>query len=152
MENNTTLQYLHKLRDMCETIEDGIKYQIFYQTCKRFNDYKRGVAPSKNISKKELMEILINKGYMNYRLDETTGQYTKLPDDRGVRKAIRELLTMGFPIITTSHDNGCFIVENVNEIDKPQKENHARAVSILAVDKGYNLVRDLLSGQQKFLP
>ena len=101
---------------------------------------------------KELMEILINKGYMNYRLDETTGQYTKLPDDRGVRKAIRELLTMGFPIITTSHDSGCFIVENVNEIDKPQKENHARAVSILAVDKGYNLVRDLLSGQQKFLP
>lgn len=42
-------------------------------------------------------------------------------------------------------------MEDPLELDRPQEENHNRAVSILAVDKGYNMVRQLLSGQQNFL-
>ena len=151
MENNTTIRYCQKLRSMCDLIEDDIKREIFRATCKKFTDFKCGIAETKNISKEELMRILISKGYMSYKINEETGLHDRLPDDRGVRKAIRELLTEGYPIITTSHDKGCFIVEDASELDRPQEENHSRAVAILAVDKGYNMVRTLLSGQQNFL-
>ncbi len=151
MENNTTIRYCQQLRKMCDLIEDDAKREIFRVTCKRFIDFKCGTAETKNVSKEEMMRNLIEKGYMSYKLDESTGLYTKLPDDRGLRRTIRELLTEGYPIITTSHDKGCFIVEDASELDGPQEENHSRAVAILAVDKGYNMVRQLLSGQQKFL-
>lgn len=148
---NKTIKYCQTLRTMCDNIKDEIKYEIFLYVCRKFVDYKLGKTPSKNVSKPEIISHLINKGYMRYSVNTETGVRDKLPDDRSVRKAIRELLTEGYPIITTSNDKGCFIVEDPLELDKPQEENHNRAVSILAVDKGYNMVRQLLSGQQNFL-
>lgn len=148
---NKTLKYCQTLRAMCDNIKDELKYEIFLFVCKKFVDFKLGKTPNKNVSKPEIISHLINKGYMKYSINIETGVRDKLPDDRGVRKAIRELLTEGYPIITTSNDKGCFIVEDPIELDKPQEENHNRAVSILAVDKGYNMVRQLLSGQQNFL-
>lgn len=138
--------YLYRLRELCDKIEDKFDYEVFYAVCKRFMDFKRGLADTKNITKPELLEILVEKGLMSYRRDEATGLFDKLPDDRSLRKSMRELLKKGFPIITTSHEDGCFIVENEDEVAKPQKENHSRAVAILAVDKGYNLVREFVRG------
>ena len=151
MEQHETIKYCRKLKTMCDTIEDDFKREIFFLVCKRFTGFKCGAFETKNITKEEIMRSLIGKGYMNYKKDEKTGLFDKLPDDRSVRKAIRELLSDGYPIITTSHDKGCFIAEDVSELERPQEENHARAVAILAVDKGYNMVRTLLSGQQNFL-
>lgn len=138
--------YLLRLRQLCETIEDKYEYAVFYAVCKRFMQFKRGEAATKNISKNELIDILIEQGFMKYSLNKASGEYDKRPDDRGLRKVIRELLKRGFPIITTSHDDGCFIAETEEEVAAPQKENHSRAVAILAVDKGYNLVKEFIRG------
>lgn len=138
--------YLLRLRALCETIDDKYDYEVFYAVCKRFMQYKRGEAESKNITKTELIDLLISKGFMSMVYNKETGAYDKRPDDRGLRRSIRELLKKGYPVITTSHNDGCFIAENEEEVAAPQKENHSRAVAILAVDKGYNLVKAFIKG------
>ena len=39
--------------------------------------------------------------------------------------------------MATAQDKGYFVAETLTEIDRPQRENKARATAILAVDKGY---------------
>lgn len=138
-------QYLIRLRELCETLTDRFEYELFYAVCKRFMAYKQGSLTTKNITKTELIELLISKGLLSYKESKATGGL-ELPDDRTVRKVMRELLKKGFPIISTSHEGGYFIAEDPSELDKPQKENHSRAVAILAVDKGYNLARNFIVG------
>lgn len=138
-------EYLQRLRALCDTLEDKFEYTVFYGVCKRYMDFKKGASPTKNITKKELLEILVEANLMTMRKDPISKE-EKLPDDRGLRKTIRELLKRGFPIITTSHEDGCFIAETEEEVDSPEKENHSRAVAILAVDKGYKMVRAFIRG------
>lgn len=64
-----------------------------------------------------------------------------------MREAARELLKQGLPIMATAQNKGYFVAETLSEIDRPQRQNKARATAILAVDKGYEKVRALLSGQ-----
>lgn len=144
--NDQEKNYLYRLRALCDTIEDDFDRTVFYAVCKRFMEHKQGKTASKNITKAELLELLVEKGYLQNRYNDYTGAYDKAPDDRSLRKTIRELLKKGFPIITTSHEGGCYIAETEEEIDAPQKENHSRAVAILAVDKGYRLVRAFIAG------
>lgn len=139
-------QYLHRLRALCDTITDKYDYAVFFAICRRFMFYKRGEAVTKNITKTELIDELIARGYMQMIYNKETGAYDKRPDDRGLRKSVRELLKKGFPVIATSHDGGYFIAETEEEIAAPQKENHSRAVAILAVDKGYNLAKAFIKG------
>ena len=148
--NEVDKKYLLRLRALCETIQDKFDYEVFYLVCKRFMEFKQGNVPSKNVTKQELLERLVEKGLMQMRYNDYTGCYDKLPDDRSLRASMRELLKNGFPIITTSHEGGCFIVESEDEVDKPQKENHSRAVAILAVDKGYRRVREFLKGGENY--
>ena len=139
-------KYLYRLRALCDTIEDKFDYTVFYAVCKRYMEFKQNHVASKNITKTELLEMLVKEGLLNYRQDKSTGRFDMLPDDRSLRKSIRELLKKGYPIITTSHEGGCFIAETEEEVEAPQKENHSRAVAILAVDKGYRMVRAFISG------
>lgn len=138
--------YILRLRALCDTITDRYEYEIFYAICKRFMLFKRGEAETKNITKTELIDLLVSKGLMQMVFNKETGLYDKYPDDRGLRRSIRELLKRGFPVLTTSHDGGCYIAETEEEVAAPQKENHSRAVAILAVDKGYNLVKQFIKG------
>ena len=138
-------QYLIRLRALCETLTDNFEYELFYAVCKRFMSYKQGTSPTKNITKKEVLETLISKNLLSYRVNKASNEL-ELPDDRMVRKVMRELLKKGFPIISTSHEGGYFIAEEPTELDKPQKENYSRAVAILAVDKGYNRARTFILG------
>ena len=138
--------YILRLRELCNTITDKFDYEVFYAVCKRFMHFKRGETETKNITKTELIDLLVSKGLMQMAFNKETGVYDKRPDDRMLRRSIRELLKKGYPVITTSHDGGCFIAETEEEVAAPQKENHSRAVAILAVDKGYNLVKEFIKG------
>lgn len=138
--------YLLRLRALCDTITEPLKYEVFYTACKRFMLYKQGKLCTKHVTKEEVIKHLIGRGLLQYRYNAVSGKYDKLPDDRCVRMATRELLKSGFPILTTSQDRGFFIAESAEEVDRPQKENHSRAVAILAVDKGYKQVREFING------
>ena len=100
-----------------------------------------GERKAKNVTKAQILEYLCRKGLARKRSDGS------LPDDRKVREAARELLKQGLPIMATAQNKGYFVAETIAEIDRPQRQNKARAVAILAVDKGYEKVRALLSGQ-----
>ena len=108
--------------------------------------YKQGKICTKHVTKKELWKQWIEQGLLQYRYNVASGKHDMLPDDRCVRMATRELLKNGFPILTTSQNKGFFIAESAEEVDRPQKENHSRAVAILAVDKGYKQVREFING------
>lgn len=144
--SNEERDYLLRLRALCEKIPDKFSYEIFYTVCKKFMLYKQGKICTKHVTKKELLKHLIEQGLLQYRYNIVSGKYDMLPDDRCVRMATRELLKNGFPILTTSQNKGFFIAESAEEVDRPQKENHSRAVAILAVDKGYKQVREFING------
>lgn len=136
------LAYLKRLRVRMDDISDAFERAVFFRVCAGLQQFKQGKTASKYVTKAEILEYLVGRGFMK----RTAAG--KLPDDRRVREAARELLKCGFPIMATSAEKGYFIAERTEEIDLPQKQNHDRAVAILAVDKGYEKVRALLLGQQ----
>ena len=95
-----------------------------------------------SLRKKQILQNLCDKNLCEKRNGG-------LPDDRRLRERARDLLKRGYPIMSTSKENGYFIADSCGEIDRPQAENHKRAISILAIDKGYNKVRQMLGGQIK---
>ncbi|MCM1222913.1 MAG: hypothetical protein NC548_51525 [Lachnospiraceae bacterium] len=136
-----TQEYLVYLKGQYDKLSDPIEKSVFYLACKKFQDYKAGKLADKQITKETILLDLIDKGIIIQK-------GTKLPDDRPVRRAARELLKRGYPIMADSTEKGYCIVETVKEIDLPQKQNYDRAINILAVDKGYNIVRQMLGGQE----
>lgn len=136
-----TQEYLVYLKGLYDKLTDPIEKSVFYLACKKFQSYKQGVASDKQVTKGTILIDLVDKGVMQQKGN-------KLPDDRPVRKAARELLKRGYPIMADSTNKGYFIVEKVKEIDLPQQQNYDRAINILAVDKGYNKVRQMLGGQE----
>lgn len=135
------MDLLKELRWKMDDIEDDFERAVYYFICVGFQEYKYGRRKTKQVTKEQILEYLCRNGLASRRADGS------LPDDRKVREAARELLKQGLPIMATAKSKGYFIAETLAEIDRPQRENKARATAILAVDKGYEKVRALLSGQ-----
>ncbi len=141
MISQKDMNYLKELRWRLNDINNDYERAVYKYICFSFQEWKYGRRQSKNVTKEELLSHLCRIGLSKRRADG------KLPDDRKVREAARELLKQGLPVMATAQNKGYFIAETVSEIDRPQKQNKARATAILAVDKGYDKVRTLLSGQ-----
>lgn len=137
-------RYFKELAYLQKNISDDFMRQVFRRVFMGFYSFKLGKRKDKFVTKEQILYHLIDEGFMQRRPDG------ELPDDRRVREAARELLKMGYPVVATSNNKGYYIAERESEIDRPQRQNHERAVAILAVDKGYNKVRALLSGQTRF--
>lgn len=135
------MNYLKELAWKVHGIKDDFQRAVYYRICIGFQLYKQGKSQTKNVTKEQILGYLCKKGLAVRRADG------KLPDDRKVREAARELLKQGLPVIATARSKGYYIAETLAEIDKPQRENKARALAILDVDKGYEKVRALLMGQ-----
>ena len=135
------MNFLNELRWKMDGIKDDLQRAIFLYICFQFQEYKQGRRATKNVTKEQLLKFLIKKGLLRERADGS------LPDDRKVREAARELLKRGLPIMTTARKKGYFVAENVDEIDRPQRENKSRATALLAIDKGYDSARAFLMGQ-----
>ena len=135
------MDYLNELAWKLHGIKDDFQRAVYLRICYGFQEWKQGNAQTKNVTKAQILEYLCRKGLAHKRSDGS------LPDDRKVREAARELLKQGLPIMATAQNKGYFVAETLSEIDRPQRQNKARATAILAVDKGYEKVRALLSGQ-----
>lgn len=141
-------RYLEKLRPMYGRLQEPMEKAVFNYVCWAYIDFHEGRRKSKNVSKKELIKYLVNKGLMTMRT--TKENELALPDDRKVREVARKLLRAGYPIVADSTSSGYYIVDSLEEIDKPQKENEKRAKMILAVGQGYNKVADLIRYDRSF--
>ena len=135
------MDYLNELAWKLHGIKDDFQRAVYFRICYGFQEWKQGNAQTKTVTKAQILEYLCRKGLAHKRSDGS------LPDDRKVREAARELLKQGLPIMATAQNKGYFVAETIAEIDRPQRQNKARATAILAVDKGYEKVRALLSGQ-----
>lgn len=135
------LAYLKRLRVRMDEISDAFERAVFFRVCAGLQQYKQGRAASKYVTKAEILEYLVGRGFMK----RTAAG--KLPDDRRVREAARELLKCGFPIMATSAEKGYFIAESGEEIDLPEKQNYDRAVATLAAHKGYKKARLWVTNQ-----
>lgn len=135
------MNLLKELRWKMDGIKDDFERAVYYYICVGFQEFKYGKRETKQVTKEQILRYLVRKGLVRERADGS------LPDDRKVREAARELLKQGLPIMATAKSKGYFIAETLAEIDRPQRENKARATAILAVDKGYEKVRALLLGQ-----
>lgn len=135
------MNFLKELAWKVDGIKDDFQRAVYYRICIGLQWWKLGKSKSKFVTKEQILEYLCRKGLASRRADGS------LPDDRKVREAARELLKQGLPIMATAKSKGYFIAETLAEIDRPQRENKARATAILAVDKGYEKVRALLMGQ-----
>lgn len=136
--------YLYKLKSLCESITEPFDKEIFACACRVYQDYFNGARADKQVSKDAILESLCNKGL-------ATRKKSQLPNDRKLRERARELLKRGFPLMATSRERGYYIADSCGEIDQPQIENHKRAVSILAIDKGYNKARMFIRGQTSMM-
>lgn len=135
--------YLKELAWKGHCLTDDYERIIFNYIGYCFQEYKLGKRDTKYVTKREILEYLCRKGLTKKKADGS------LPDDRGVRRAARELLKKGLPVLATAGSKGYFIAETVNEIDHPQRENKAKATAMLAIDKGYDKARALIMGQTR---
>lgn len=136
-----TKSYLLTLKKMHDELQDQYERAVFFYACCAFQEHARGKWETKYVTKSQLLDYLCRVGLAHRRADG------KLPDDRKLRETASELLVKGYPLLATSKARGYFIAASLDEIDAPERENHARALSTLAREKGYKRVRSLLSGQ-----
>jgi hypothetical protein len=140
------LTYLQRLKMLYEKIPDEFSRAIFYFICKKYQEHLKNTSVSKNATKKEILLDLIDKNLLTMTIDKETKE-EKLPDDRTVRSAVRKLMKSGFPILASSKSAGYYICDNINEISQPLNENHKRALKLLAMEKSYQKMSGLVSGQ-----
>lgn len=143
MISQKDMNYLKELRWRLNDINNDYERAVYKYICFSFQEWKYGRRQSKNVTKEELLSHLCRIGLSKRRADG------KLPDDRKVREAARELLKKGYPIVASSKNKGFYVAESEKEIDCPQKQNHERALALLAADKGYEKMRAFLSGQTR---
>lgn len=136
-----TKSYLLTLKKMHDELQDEYERAVFFYACCAFQEHARGRWETKYVTKSQLLDYLCRVGLAHRRADG------KLPDDRKLRETARELLAKGYPLLASSKVRGYFIAASLDEIDAPERENHARALATLAVGNGYKRVRSLLSGQ-----
>ena len=142
------LNYLQRLKILYEKIPNEFSRAIFYFICKKYQEHLKNPSVSKNATKKEILLDLIDKKILSMSYDKETKK-EKLPDDRAVRSAVRKLMKSGFPILSSSTSAGYYICDNTNEISQPFNENHKRALKLLAMEKSYQKMSGLVSGQMK---
>lgn len=139
-------EYLGKLKQLHDRIPNGFEQKIFFILCKRYQDYTKGLMQTKSITKEEIIKYLIDKDIMKMSIDKKTGD-EKLPDDRPIRHSVRKLMKNGLPILSSSSNAGYYICDNVKEIEQPYNENKKRALSILARQKGFEIMTQYINGQ-----
>lgn len=140
-------QYLIRLKTLHDRIVDQPMYSaIFFALCKQYERHLMNNSTPKYLAKEQLLQVLIDKGILNYSIDKITHE-KKLPDDRTLRKAVRTLTRYGYPIISSSKVKGYCIADNSNEVVQPMQENHKRAIMCLAVEKGYGKMQAFINGQ-----
>lgn len=139
------MNYLKELAWKSKSIKGDFEREVFICACSHFQAFKTGKFNTKNVTKEQLINYLISKGLMQRKADGG------LPDDRPVRAAARSLLKAGLPLVATSNNKGYYIVEKPCEVDLPQAQNYNRAKKLLAVDKGYNEIRNFLTNGRLFL-
>ena len=132
-----------KLKALYYELTDTFEQQVWLYLCKAYKQYNLGERASKYVSKEEMIKHLINCGLMHYSEDKKTGE-RKLPDDRKLREVCRTLLFKGYPVMASSKHSGWYIADTIEEIRQPKEENEKRAKMILAANKGYNMVAQLI--------
>lgn len=130
-------EYLYKLKGMCDKLQDEYEREVFASACRAYQDYCNGERLDKLVTKQTILDNLKTKRLCR----------PQSTDDRKLRESARNLLKRGYPIMATSKEAGYYIADSCGEIDLPQAENKKRALQILAVDKGYDKVRQMLGGQ-----
>lgn len=132
-----------KLKPLYYELTDSFEQAVWLYVCKAYKQYNQGIRRSKYVAKDELIKHLINCDLMQYSYDKKTGE-KRLPDDRKLREVCRTLLFKGYPIMASSKHRGWFIADTLEEVRQPQEENEKRAKMILAANKGYSKVADLI--------
>lgn len=144
----TKNEYLLKLKKLHDSIPSEYERAIFFILCKKYQDYLKGITDTKYTTKEEILQKLISKGLATMRVDKKTGEQ-KLPDDRSVRSAVRKLMKNGLPILSSSTCAGYYICDTQAEIEQPYNENKKRALSILARQKGFEMMSKFINGQME---
>lgn len=132
-----------KLKPLYYELSDPFEQQIWLYMCLCYKRYNEGLRQSKYVSKEEMIKHLINCKLMSYAEDKRTGE-KKLPDDRRIREICRGLLYKGYPIMASSKRSGWYIADTLEEIQAPREENEKRAKMLLAANRGYNKVAQLI--------
>ena len=135
------MDLLKELRWKMDGIKDDFEREVFKYICFQFQEYKRGLRETKQVTKEQILRYLASIGLVNMRADGS------LPDDRKVREAARELLKRGLPIVASAHRKGYFVAETPAELDATMRENKSRVKALLDVDKGCETACALLMGQ-----
>lgn len=142
MNENWQVYSQTKLKPLYYELKDKFEKDVWLYLCLCYKRYNQGLRASKYVSKEEMIKHLINCGQMQYITDSKGEQ--KLPDDRKLREVCRGLLFKGYPVIATSKRSGWCIADTLEEIRQPKEENEKRAKMILAANKGYNKVAELI--------
>lgn len=146
MITNSQFIYLQKLKKLYNTIPKELEREIFYILCKQYQSSINNTNTTKFVSKEEILQGLIDKGLLQAKIDNITHE-AKLPDDRSIRLAVQKLIRNGLPILSSSKTKGYFICDNISEIEQPYLENHKRALSLLAKEKGFKQMQGFVLGQ-----
>lgn len=139
-------EYLLKLKKIYTQIPYEFEKEIFYYICKTYQQSLIQKDATKYATKEEIIKHLISKGLMSMNTDKKTGE-PKLPDDRIVRSAVRNLMKNGIPILSSSSIAGYYICDDINEIEQPFNENHKRALRLLAMEKSFKKIAGFVGGQ-----
>ena len=135
------MDLLHELRWKMDGIKDDFEREVFKYICFQFQEYKRGLRETKQVTKEQILRYLASIGLVNMRVDGS------LPDDRKVREAASKLLRRGLPIVATAHKKGYFVAETPEEINVTRREYRSRINRMLDVEKGCDAACALLMGQ-----
>ena len=125
-------------------VNSNEQYFIYY--AKKYQDFKKGLIPSKFVTKEAIIVDMINRKQMKMSFDKKTGT-EKIPDDRPVRDAVSKLIKNGLPVLSSSSSTGYYICDSVEEIRQPKEENKKRALSILAKQRGFDIMENYVNGQ-----
>lgn len=135
------MDLLHELRWKMNGIKNDFEREVFRYICFQFQEYKRGLRETKQVTKAQILRYLASIGLVTMRADGS------LPDDRKVREAASRLLRRGLPIIATAHKKGYFVAETPEEINVTRREYRSRINRMLDVEKGCDAAVAMLMGQ-----
>ncbi len=136
-------EYLNRLERLKNQITEEFDKRVFDIILCMYRRYLKGERCGKYVSKEIILKNLCALNLMERKPNGA------LPDDRKVRETCRRLLKRGFPIMTSCVTKGYFIADTVEEVQKPRKENHSRALETLAVEKGYDRSIQFILGQEE---
>lgn len=131
-----------KLKPLYYELTDKFEQEVWLYLCKAYKQYNLGERANKYVSKEQMIKHLIQCNVMHYVVGKDGEE--KLPDDRKLREVCRSLLFKGYPVMASSKHSGWYIADTIEEIRQAKEENEKRAKMILAANKGYNKVAQLI--------